>query len=373
MGCGRRSWTPTVVGFARVPWTHARVLALAWPKPSSPPSRLAAGSVAGSGRHFPAHLRGEGAGGEEAASGSRRELRLGVGRGLLCWELSSGSHQRGGREGAAFSGPHTLAGPAGTQPAGPQPPFAHPGVPAVPCLPLGSPRPGLPSALALGSPCPSLAEPGGCSGAAVHASPRALDMGLEKPTHPLLCSPAPQPSSPPCFPSLWRLGIVIAKPGGTRRGGAPSCLTPCVSRSLANIPLTPETQRDQERRIRREIANSNERRRMQSINAGFQSLKTLIPHTDGEKLSKVSGTSPRPRWCGVQTLVLHMEVFVIACRAGRGCESNWGCLHILIHRWRSLLGRFPRWECVCIGNPVSWRGLDTCESTPCRGSRVVCV
>lgn len=56
---------------------------------------------------------------------------------------------------------------------------------------------------------------------------------------------------------------------------------------MANIPLTPETQRDQERRIRREIANSNERRRMQSINAGFQSLKTLIPHTDGEKLSKV--------------------------------------------------------------------------------------
>ena len=51
--------------------------------------------------------------------------------------------------------------------------------------------------------------------------------------------------------------------------------------------MTPETQRDQERRIRREIANSNERRRMQSINAGFQSLKTLIPHTDGEKLSKV--------------------------------------------------------------------------------------
>nr|XP_057904775.1 transcription factor AP-4 isoform X2 [Doryrhamphus excisus] len=60
--------------------------------------------------------------------------------------------------------------------------------------------------------------------------------------------------------------------------------------SLANIPLTPETARDQERRIRREIANSNERRRMQSINAGFQSLKTLIPHSDGEKLSKVGPT-----------------------------------------------------------------------------------
>lgn len=58
--------------------------------------------------------------------------------------------------------------------------------------------------------------------------------------------------------------------------------------SLANIPLSPETSQDQERRIRREIANSNERRRMQSINAGFHSLKTLLPHADGEKLSKAA-------------------------------------------------------------------------------------
>uniref|UniRef100_A0AAV2LKS3 BHLH domain-containing protein n=1 Tax=Knipowitschia caucasica TaxID=637954 RepID=A0AAV2LKS3_KNICA len=58
--------------------------------------------------------------------------------------------------------------------------------------------------------------------------------------------------------------------------------------SLANIPLSPETAQDQERRIRREIANSNERRRMQSINAGFHSLKSLLPHADGEKLSKAA-------------------------------------------------------------------------------------
>ena len=45
---------------------------------------------------------------------------------------------------------------------------------------------------------------------------------------------------------------------------------------------------DTERRMRREIANSNERRRMQSINAGFQSLRTLLPHHEGEKLSKVN-------------------------------------------------------------------------------------
>lgn len=43
-----------------------------------------------------------------------------------------------------------------------------------------------------------------------------------------------------------------------------------------------------DKRKRRAIANSNERRRMQSINAGFQTLKSLIPHSSGEKLSKVN-------------------------------------------------------------------------------------
>jgi hypothetical protein len=84
--------------------------------------------------------------------------------------------------------------------------------------------------------------------------------------------------------------------------------------SLANIPLTPETARDQERRIRREIANSNERRRMQSINAGFQSLKSLLPHTDGEKLSKVRPTRARTLdtgcWVVSSRCVELMGVFV---------------------------------------------------------------
>ena len=43
---------------------------------------------------------------------------------------------------------------------------------------------------------------------------------------------------------------------------------------------------EDDKRKRRAIANSNERRRMQSINAGFQTLKSLIPHSSGEKLSK---------------------------------------------------------------------------------------
>eukprot|EP00088_Acartia_fossae_P051506 TRINITY_DN5785_c0_g2_i1.p1 TRINITY_DN5785_c0_g2~~TRINITY_DN5785_c0_g2_i1.p1 ORF type:complete len:545 (-),score=150.67 TRINITY_DN5785_c0_g2_i1:551-2185(-) len=51
-------------------------------------------------------------------------------------------------------------------------------------------------------------------------------------------------------------------------------------------PLTME--QTSEKRIRREIANSNERRRMQSINAGFTSLRALLPHHEGEKLSKAA-------------------------------------------------------------------------------------
>lgn len=43
-----------------------------------------------------------------------------------------------------------------------------------------------------------------------------------------------------------------------------------------------------DKRVKREIANSNERRRMQSINAGFQNLKRYLPVNDGEKLSKAA-------------------------------------------------------------------------------------
>lgn len=50
----------------------------------------------------------------------------------------------------------------------------------------------------------------------------------------------------------------------------------------------PITMDKDEKRMRREIANSNERRRMQSINAGFQSLRQMLPHHEGEKLSKAA-------------------------------------------------------------------------------------
>jgi len=43
----------------------------------------------------------------------------------------------------------------------------------------------------------------------------------------------------------------------------------------------------QDRKVRRAIANGNERRRMQSINAGFEKLKELVCPLDKDKLSKV--------------------------------------------------------------------------------------
>lgn len=47
---------------------------------------------------------------------------------------------------------------------------------------------------------------------------------------------------------------------------------------------------EQDKRQRREIANSNERRRMQCINNGFVSLQQILPKSymkRGEKMSKV--------------------------------------------------------------------------------------
>ena len=52
--------------------------------------------------------------------------------------------------------------------------------------------------------------------------------------------------------------------------------------------MSPKDGLESDKKVRREIANSNERRRMQSINSGFQLLRTLIPHSEGEKLSKVN-------------------------------------------------------------------------------------
>ncbi|XP_035773565.1 uncharacterized protein LOC118456685 [Anopheles albimanus] len=65
--------------------------------------------------------------------------------------------------------------------------------------------------------------------------------------------------------------------------GNNSLSSACSSSNGNGLPMDKD-----EKRMRREIANSNERRRMQSINAGFQSLRQMLPHHEGEKLSKAA-------------------------------------------------------------------------------------
>lgn len=63
-----------------------------------------------------------------------------------------------------------------------------------------------------------------------------------------------------------------------------------ANRSLSQpAPLSPTSlDPDRRSRMRRQIANCNERRRMQSINAGFMALRALLPRKEGEKLSKAA-------------------------------------------------------------------------------------
>lgn len=70
----------------------------------------------------------------------------------------------------------------------------------------------------------------------------------------------------------------------------------CLKPNPFSLSLSTSTSQDEEesqkrppldKKLRRQIANSNERRRMQSINSGFHTLRMLMPHLQGEKLSKV--------------------------------------------------------------------------------------
>ena len=89
-------------------------------------------------------------------------------------------------------------------------------------------------------------------------------------------------------------------------------VAPAGAAGVAGAGGPPVEGMDQERRIRREIANSNERRRMQSINAGFQSLRTLLPHHEGEKLSKVSHISSSSfLWVQVSYLLLGLVTLIL--------------------------------------------------------------
>ena len=82
---------------------------------------------------------------------------------------------------------------------------------------------------------------------------------------------------------------------------------------------SPKLNLDGDKKVRREIANSNERRRMQSINAGFQSLRNLIPHHEGEKLSKV-GTLFILKLCP-RNFHVFIELFLFQCLDSDYCNK----------------------------------------------------
>ncbi|XP_039265007.2 uncharacterized protein LOC120340726 [Styela clava] len=101
---------------------------------------------------------------------------------------------------------------------------------------------------------------------------------LHQPTPGLVTTFLPAQTIPSCDNNNAAVAVPVTSDGTMRP----------MSHLILQSPKIEQGQRDQERRIRREIANSNERRRMQSINAGFKSLKTILPHTEGEKLSKAA-------------------------------------------------------------------------------------
>ncbi|CAG9536209.1 unnamed protein product, partial [Cercopithifilaria johnstoni] len=91
-------------------------------------------------------------------------------------------------------------------------------------------------------------------------------------------------------PEFWRLTVSVLIPKEDQKNDE-SRSYHTGSSEPPNDPISPPMGGNidtTDRRLRRQIANCNERRRMQSINAGFQSLKLLLPRKDGEKLSKAA-------------------------------------------------------------------------------------
>ncbi|KAI6656599.1 bHLH domain containing transcription factor AP-4 [Oopsacas minuta] len=66
--------------------------------------------------------------------------------------------------------------------------------------------------------------------------------------------------------------------------GSPTCLS---SPNSSKFPHLKE-RKAMDKKMRREIANCNERKRMENINSGFRSLKVLLPQTQNEKTSKAA-------------------------------------------------------------------------------------
>lgn len=119
---------------------------------------------------------------------------------------------------------------------------------------------------------------------------------------------------------------------------------------------------DPEHRKRRAIANSNERKRMQSINAGFNSLRNLVCPKSGDKLSKVSDFAVHCR-CSILAAVNVMKAihnYVITSFYLNGCivftKLIQSCLCMIVRQFHGWwMGCFGCWSicqwCISWINP----------------------
>ncbi|GFY31582.1 uncharacterized protein LOC103524116 [Trichonephila clavipes] len=93
----------------------------------------------------------------------------------------------------------------------------------------------------------------------------------------------------------------------------------CIVKRLGSRPVSPKSLLEQEKKIRREIANSNERRRMQSINAGFQSLRSLLPHREVRESIIYGDAEPSGQSCRLMAACYQLESSItedLLCRGG---------------------------------------------------------
>ncbi|KAL3317253.1 Transcription factor AP-4 (Activating enhancer binding protein 4), partial [Cichlidogyrus casuarinus] len=79
-----------------------------------------------------------------------------------------------------------------------------------------------------------------------------------------------------------------------------------------------------DKRVRREIANSNERRRMQSINSGFEELKVLLPSmSESDKLSKANILKLTAKYINnLVSRINYLENEVATIRGSETFDSN---------------------------------------------------
>jgi len=114
------------------------------------------------------------------------------------------------------------------------------------------------------------------------AAKRSAQESLSGGTSPKHARLAPE-SHPSLTAALGELQADAKATADANASGLSSLINFNTSNSEASEPPLSD-----EKKSRREIANCNERRRMQSINDGFVRLKSLVPCIAKEKVSKVT-------------------------------------------------------------------------------------